>query len=266
MPSAEQQSLIDALRRFLESDQRVEAVWLAGSLGRGAGDDYSDVDLLVLVADGAVATTSTALARGLGEVVKPVLLNELYGGRILNVVTEDWQRFDLSIVEGADLPRYDSAELTTLFNRADRAPPVQPDLQYQTAPEALLKLAQEFLRVLGLLVGAMGREEYELGLRGVDLLRGMTLELMLEENGIAPSKRGGALHRRPFLTADQLADLATIPPQAATRAGVIAPNLAIAAIFLPRARRLAAKIGAAWPTEFEAATGRHLKLKLQLDI
>jgi len=89
---------------------------------------------------------------------------------------------------------------------------------------------------------------------------------MLEENGIAPSKRGGALRRRPFLSANQLADLAAIPPQRATRAGVIEPNMAITAIFLPRARRLADRIGAEWPTALEDATRRHLKLRLQLDI
>ncbi len=266
MPSAEQQCLIDALHRLLEAETRVEAAWLAGSLGRGAGDEFSDVDLLVLVEEGAAASASPAIVEGLGAVVKPVLVNRLYGGRIINVVTDDWQRFDLSIVEAADLTRYNPAELTPLFNRGDRAPPVQPDIPYQTAPDALLQLVREFLRVLGLLVVAVGREEYELGLRGADLLRGMTLDLMLEENAVAPSKRGGALRRRPLLTADQLAGLAAIPPQAATRAGVIEPNLAIAAVFLPRARRLAARIGMEWPTEFESATRRHLKRRLQLDI
>jgi len=43
---------------------------------------------------------------------------------------------------------------------------------------------------------------------------------------------------------------------------LIAANLALAAIFLPRARRLAAQTGMTWPTAFEAATRRHLKERL----
>ena len=52
----------------------------------------------------------------------------------------------------------------------------------------------------------------------------------------------------------------------ADRDSLIAANRALAAIFLPRARRLASKIGMEWPTDFEAATRRHLRLRLQLEI
>jgi hypothetical protein len=222
--------------------------------------------MLVLVEDGRSGEVSASLAGRLDATVKPVLVNKLYGGRLLNVVTDDWRRFDLSIVEGADLARYDAAELEGLFNRGDRTPPARPDTPYQTPPDRLLPLIQEFLRVLGLLVGSMGREEYELGLNGVDLMRRMTMDLMLEENGVAPGKRGGALHRNPFLTAEQRAELAAIPPLSADRDSLIDANRALAAIFLPRARRLASKIGMAWPIDFEEATRRHLRRRLQLEI
>jgi predicted nucleotidyltransferase len=264
MPTAEQQSLIDTLRELLEAEPGVEAVWLAGSLGKGGGDAFSDVDLLVLVDDGGAGELTASLSDRLDGAVKPVLVNKLYGGRVINVVTDDWRRFDLSIVEGADLDRYAAAELKGLFNRGHRAPPDRPDTPYQTPPDRLLPLVQEFLRVIGLSVGAMGREEYELGLNGVDLLRRMTMDLMLEENGVGPAQRGGALRRNPFLTADQRAELAAIPPISAERRSVLAANRVLAAIFLPRARRLAESIGMAWPTE--DATRRNLKLKLDLDI
>jgi predicted nucleotidyltransferase len=266
MPSAEQQDLIDALRGFLEADADIEAVWLAGSLGRGGGDEHSDVDLLVLVGDGAASEVSARVAGKLNIVVEPVLVNALYGGRILNVVTADWQRFDLSLVEAADLARYNAAELTPLFNRGDRAPPLQPDAPYQTAPDAVLKLVQEFLRVLGLLVGAMGRQEYELSLAGLALMRGMTMDLMLAENDVSPAKRGGALRRNPLLTSEQREALASLPPQSASRESAIESNRALAAIFLPRAKRLAARVEMAWPQALEDATRRNLKRRLDLDI
>ena len=108
------------------------------------------------------------------------------------------------------------------------------------------------------MVGA-GREEYVLMLSGIDILRRLTIDLMLEENGVSPADRGGALHRQPLLTADQRRELAGLAPVAADRAGALGANAALAKIFLPRARRLAARIGMAWPEAFEAATRRHLQ-------
>jgi hypothetical protein len=126
----------------------------------------------------------------------------------------------------------------------------------------LLKLVNEFFRVLGLLVVGSSREEYFLGLTGVDLLRQMTFELMLEENGCGPEDRGGALHRWPLLTQDQHDELRALAPVAADRDGVIATDVALARIFLPRARRLGRKVGMVWPQAFEAATRRHLQARL----
>ncbi len=266
MATAEQQTLIDALRRLAGAEASVEAAWVAGSLGKGGGDEYSDVDLLLLAADGASAAVSASLASKLEAVARPVLVNRLFGGRVLSVVTDDWQRFDLSFIEGPDLERYNATELTELFNRGGRNPPFKPETAYEPTPERLLPLVQEFLRVLGLLVGAMGREEYELSLNGVDLLRRMTMDLMLEENGVGPAQRGGALRRNPFLTAEQRAALTAIPPVWADREALLAANRALAAIFLPRARRLADRIGMVWPTALEDATRRNLQLKLDLDI
>jgi hypothetical protein len=126
----------------------------------------------------------------------------------------------------------------------------------------LLKLVNEFIRLLGLLVVGTGRQEYFLGLTGVDLLRQITFELMLEENGCGPEDRGGALHRWPLLTQDQHDELRALAPVVADRDGIIAADVALARIFLPRARRLARRVGMVWPEAFEAATRRHLQERL----
>jgi predicted nucleotidyltransferase len=258
MPTTDQQHLIDEIARRLDAEPGVEALWLAGSLGKGQGDAFSDVDLLVLVTGGAAAEVSTRLARDLVPALNVVLVNSLYGGRVLNMVTADWARFDLTLVQREDLTRYDSNALTPIFNRGSSAPPAQPETPYRTAPDQLLKLVREFLRIVGLTPVAIGREEYELALSGIDLLRRMTFDLMLEENSISPSRRGGALHRNPLLTAEQLDDLRSLPTIAAERSSFIAGTAAFARLFLPRARRLAAEIGMVWPTDFEDATRRHL--------
>lgn len=266
MPTSDQQRLIDRVADHLDADADVEALWVAGSLGKGQGDAFSDVDLLVLAADGQAGALSQRLSRDLVPAFEVVLLNSLFGGRVLSMVTADWARLDLTLVQREDLGRYDAKALTTIFNKGDASPPNQPDRPYRTSPEQLLKLVREFMRVLGLLPVGIGREEYDLALSGTDLLRQMAFELMLEENAVAPAKRGGALHRNPLLTDDQRAAFRALPTVAAERESLIEGNLAFARLFLPRARRLAAAIGMDWPEDLEAALRRRLKGALGVDL
>lgn len=260
--TVEQQSLIEAIQRALEADDDVDGAWLAGSLGRHKGDAFSDVDVLVLVVDGKLSDVTARYAKDVSVVAEPVLVNALFGGRVLNVVTTDWRRFDLSFVEARDLLRHDASVLSILFSKSGREPPRQDRPPYQTTPAQLLKLVNEFFRVLGLLVVGSGREEYVLGLTGVDLLRQMTWDLMLEENSVGPEERGGALHRWPLLTPDQQEELRALAPVVADHDGIIAADVALAQIFLPRARRLAQRVGMVWPEAFEKATRLHLKNRL----
>jgi predicted nucleotidyltransferase len=252
--------LIEALAAALEADADVEAAWLAGSLGRGGGDAFSDVDILALAADGRSGEASARWANGgAAKVAEPVLVNALFGGRVVNVVTADWERFDVVFVQGGELDRYDAAHLLPLFNRGDRAPPRRPHVPYQPNPATVSALIREFLRVQGMGPVAIGRGEHLVALSGVEMLRQMTLDLMLEENRVSPAERGGALKRNPFLTDHQRGELEGMAPVAATREGLLAANMALAAIFLPRARRLAAEIDAEWPSALEGATRRRLE-------
>ena len=115
------------------------------------------------------------------------------------------------------------------------------------------------LSALGLAAVALGRHEYDVLLGGLDLLRRMTIDLMLEENAVPPAKRDGALKRYPFLTPAQRADLQSIPPAGADRASLIAAHEAMTRIFLPRAKTLCTRTDALWPSAFETATRAYLK-------
>src|ERR1051325_4949011 len=187
----EQQSLVDAISAVLQGDPRIEAAWLAGSLGRNAGDEFSDVDVVVLCPDGTA--NEIAAKPGLLNFAKPVLINTLFGGRIVNVITPDWQRFDLVFAEASDLSRYNANDLKQLFNRTGREPPRTAPVSRPSTAEGLAKLVQEFYRVMTLAPLGIGRKEYIVALSGIELLRRMTVDLMLEENGVGQNQRGGAL-------------------------------------------------------------------------
>lgn len=261
-PTAQQRALIERIEALLRSEPRVSAAYLSGSLGKGQGDAFSDVDILAFVPDGSAAAVSAGLAQRLGEIATPVLVNSLFGGRVLNVVTEDWQRFDIAFAEAKETGFHDATGLKELFNRGGHTLTARHQIAYRTTAEAVRKLVDEFLRVCGLAVVGAGRREYVLMLWGCQLLRQLTTDLMLEENGISPAARGGALHRNPLLTEDQRKELERVPPLVATVDSVMAAQTYLMSIFLPRAKRVAAEIGMEWPTAFEEATRRHLELHL----
>jgi hypothetical protein len=76
----ERNDRLDRLTRFLEADERIAAAWLLGSLGRGAGDDLSDLDLFVVVHDAFFDTMagSPAARKAFVEEAggRPLVLNE----------------------------------------------------------------------------------------------------------------------------------------------------------------------------------------------
>jgi predicted nucleotidyltransferase len=254
-----QAHLVEKAKGHLSKDERIQALWLAGSLGRGKGDEWSDVDLLACCEEGTWAEVSADLQISIAAIAEPLLLNVLFEGHVLNVVAEGWHRFDISIIEPGSLTRHVPESLTELFNRGGVQPTGSAPADYQTSAEAVLPIVEEFLRVLGLTPVALGREEFTLATQGIGLLLGLTLDLMLEENGIGPAERGGALTRYPFLDADQKQELLSVPPIAPARDSVIAVNMALARTFLPRAKRQCEKVGAEWPEAFEQGTLVHLR-------
>ncbi len=256
--TSEQAELVEQAEALLEAEPRIDAAWLAGSLAHDGGDALSDVDLLVLCPEGMRAQVSPALASAVRETFDPLLLNMLFGGAVLNVVAAGWRRLDISVAEPAELNRYEAARLTELFNRTGVRPTGRFPETYEPSAQSLLPLVEEFLRVLGLAPVVLGRGDYVVLVSGIDNLRRLATDLMLEENRIGPWDRGGALKRRALLTEEQYAELAALPPLSADPASLKANNEALAAIFLPRAKRLCAAAGVAWPERFEQATRAHL--------
>lgn len=264
MTTTAQQSLIDAISEALHRDARIDAAWLAGSLGRDRGDAFSDVDVVVLCRDGTASEIVST--KGFLDFAKPVQVNALYGGRILNVITPEWQRFDLVFVEGQDLARYDANDLKPLFNHGTREPPRTKPPYYKAPPEDLSTLVNEFFRVLTLAPVRLGRQEYIVALSGIELLRRMTADLMLMENDVGQTERGGALRLNPYLSAEQVQLVQSLPAVAAERESLIRCQKAIADIFLPRARTLAARMRMVWPVALEEASRLHLKSQLDFEI
>jgi hypothetical protein len=194
-----------------------------GSLTRGSADAYSDLDLVVEADDPDAFDAVAAIAAA----TPTVLLRRMPFGA--TAITPDWLRVDLVVAP-----------------RGGDAGPQQPQ------PTDVDALAEEFLRVLGLLPVVVARGEWIVASDGAWLLRSFLVRLLLAENGEAVVTGVKRLNEK--LTAEQRELVERLPPIAATHEGAIAAHLAIAAAFLPRAKQLATR----WPADLEAATYAHL--------
>lgn len=265
MPNLAQQRLIDAAAHALRADPRIESAWLSGSLATGMGDDWSDVDIVAVVAQDALPAAVAAYAADISAISRAVHSFTVYG-RIVSAVTPAWERLDLLFVTPAELAARDAGAHRRLFAREGAAAPraQAPAPRPATAAE-LETIVREFLRVLGLGDVMVNRRAFVTGLDGSMLLRGMLIDLMLAENGRARSERS-VKRVTDMLDAEQIVALEALPAVAAEPTSLAAFNRACAGLFLPRARALCAKLGGTWPQAFEDATRAHLKRNLDLDI
>jgi len=257
-PAVDIDHAIRTLAERLEAEPGIRALALSGSFGAGLADAYSDLDFLVVADSGASDETAALWRDALGRVGEIVLWRDRQvKPTLINAITATWLRVDVDIVTPEQVAQRTKAGLRILFDPdgllealpavAEGPRPNPGRLQWQV---------EEFFRVLGLLPLAMGRAEYFNSVTGLFFLRNLITDLLIEETD-APH-RGGMLHLNRLITAEQKAALAALPPLVAERDALIANYLAHAALYLPRARKMAARLGALWPERFEAATWAHL--------
>jgi len=260
-----QQDLIDAAKAAFANDEAVRGLFLSGSFGRGDADGWSDVDLLGVVAADAQRSVADRWQAQLRHLTRVVFWNEVErGGLLINAITEDWLRCDLYLQEPGKLGPRAKNTISPLIDRDGLYESLPAALPARTPnPQALRYQINEFIRVLGLTPVVIGRGEYVTGVMGNGLLRGLLHDLLMQD--VSNPDAGGMLHMSKVLPAEQVALLAALPFPDATRDAVIEANLAVAQVFMPRAKELAGRLGVDWPEAFEAATRRVLQERLDVE-
>ncbi len=143
------EELFEKLLAFLAQDERFVSAWLTGSLGRGEGDELSDFDLRIVVADAyaedlcgcsphAVASVTNAARLALYEQFgRPLILREdasfgPTGGCYNHVIyretamTVDWVLLPQRV---ARLPLHDCRLLFDKIGLPEEPPPVPESLE-----------------------------------------------------------------------------------------------------------------------------------------
>lgn len=256
----DQQQLIAAITGAMAGKETIRGLFLAGSFGRGTADEWSDVDLIAIVAPEHIAATAADWRQTLETITPIVFWNELPRGiLVLNAVSVEWLRCDLSIVAPDQFGQRARNTVKPLIDRDGvydalpaSLPPRQPDRG------TVRYLIHEFIRMLGLMPVGLGRGEYMTMALGVGMMRSH-LETLLMQNVTNPDP-GGMLHQSRLLPPDQMDMLRSLPYPGPQREALIEANLALAREFMPRARAMAQRLDIPWPYAFEAATRNRLAL------
>jgi Nucleotidyltransferase domain len=262
----DQDQVLTGLTRDLESDSRIEGAWLVGSLARGLGDRFSDLDVLVAVPESLLPGIVDGWPARASSLVDVAFARTVYSaprGTTFTHVTSGYVRFDVTFTT-PDLARNSSRNALPLVGSSPVDLSVgEPDGRGPDA-DRVRKLSEEFLRVLGLLPVVIGRREYLVGASGAALLRSMLMDLCAELT--SAEYRGGAMRLEKILSPGHLEVLRSLPPLVWTREAVIDLHLACASRFLPVARRASEDLGLVWPQAFEDAVRNHLRRELDLEL
>ncbi|WP_134106051.1 nucleotidyltransferase domain-containing protein [Kribbella pratensis] len=262
-----QQAVIARAADVLPRDERVLGVYLIGSYATGAADQFSDVDLHLVVTDDSLQWFGEHWDDVLRELTGPTVLTDEVPGLIGGLgITPDWLHVDLFVHPLASFERdqYDGVRVLfdrdgTLFPDGDIvAKGGQPGEPYWPTPNVNL-----FFYFLGNLVTVLGRDERIVGNQGVGALRDQLVALMLAERGVR--RTTGAKRLNALLSDEQRAALEAIPAAGTDPADIIAANQYICRQFITRGTALAKLTNNPWPAEFVDATLTHLRNHFQVD-
>lgn len=252
------------------SDQpAVRALWLNGSLAWDQADRFSDIDLVVLIADaplaGAVANIETLLAAEFELVLVRNRGDEHHW--LLNFVTDDWKRFDLNIYSNDAIRRSGLSGLRILFDKDGLDLPVghgEPAKTEVTA-EQVDFVVSEFIRVLGLLPVVVHRNDLVGAVSGSGLLREHLITLLQYE--VTGRIRAGALNQANSLLPAARSAILALPALRAEEASILDFNRSCWEIFRQFGPRISQRYGIAWPINLVTAVRSRLArdLGVQLD-
>lgn len=262
-----QERLLRRSEEVLRSDPRILAAWLAGSFASGRADAYSDIDVHCCVDDEELdGLRDVGWKEVLARITPTVMATPFppsgpVGGYSL---TPDWTHIDLVFHSRSAVPAGPDGPLRPLFDRTGELLARRPAAVEPPGPPYFPeRVVDFFFYIFGNMVTVVARDEPALLGNGVITLRDTCLTpLLCAERGVRRS--GGAKRVRPFLSPDQYRLLCSLPPIDGTLDSCIEANLALARIFIPRGRALAAKVGARWPEDLERATVGHVERGLGL--
>jgi len=242
-------ALLDSAVDLLAARGEVRGVWLSGSVGRGAADAGSDLDLVVAVADdGFEALADSAVWAPLD----PLLcldLPLLPGAAV--ITTRDGLRLDVVIERVSDLATTPYRRRLVVLDRDGLQVP-EPEPLPGPDPRALADLVTEFLRQSAIFPAAvLAREDWLLGQESVVSYRSLLYRIFLEANQPLPPM--GVKQWSSRLTAEQREVLAAVPLPSPDRESVVECIVLARTALRTHGRAAVVAAGGTWPVDLDEA-------------
>jgi len=259
-----QAQFIESLSAAALADPRIRAAWLAGSFGKGIADPWSDVDAHLLI-DPAHSDDFRAGVRAWLEALRPLVLYQLlFGGQMVNAMTNEGMRLDVWLHDGASAEVVDgqtqvlSAEEGSLI----RKPHPGTELSQAEAAAALERAIPEFWRCVAMLPVPLGRDEKLIGAAGNFLILLLLTDVLSVQSGIRKDRGVKAINGFLPPNLRRLAEDATSLP-ALTHEELARFQLRLAQILQEHGPAICAQWGVDYPQALENAAlgyvGRELR-------
>jgi hypothetical protein len=193
-----------------QEEPHIVAAWVGGSLARDIADEWSDIDLHLLVRD------AEQFAGGISDWFARAMPTA-YAGKIPGVsggfifVTPDWVHVDVIVHDLAGFAQDEFPARVVLDPEGllrDIPASAEEMVGEPYLPDGQVDL---FIYFMGVTVTVIHREEWLALAQGAAGFRdSLLIPLMLAENGVR--KTDGAKRLNRYLTADQITALEAIPP------------------------------------------------------
>jgi hypothetical protein len=247
--------LFDRAAAVFEADERVRAMWLHGSLARGQADAASDLDVSLAVADDGFDEFAAAWRDWLAAITPTLTARPLAPGSFY-ALTPACERFDVYAERVSALPATRLTRRLVVFDRDGLDALLPPPVDPPPDPAAIAYLIEETLRQAANFPGVLVRDDWLLGVVGVQQVQLFLYQLFAESNKPAPST--GPKQWSAKLTLAQRAILAGLPAAAPAPDSVLAARAATFAVFFREAPPIAARYGVPWPEQLEQAVRAYL--------
>ena len=240
--------LLSRLEDSVRDDERVRALWLAGSVGRGVADAGSDLDLVVTVVD-----VDAFADPAVWDLLDPVITTPIPGmPGCFAFTTREGLRVDVVLETPADVAGSSYSRRVAVFDRDGLALPAVTDEAGGPDIGRMQALVTEFLRQSAIFPAAVvAREDWLLGQVAIHNYQLMLYDLLVESNRPLPAM--GVKQWSSRLTADQRELLTRLPAPAATRESVVAAMGSTRAAVRTHGRAALESAGGVWPTEVDDA-------------
>ena len=257
------QEYLNAFVNKANSDRRILALWLEGSLAKGTADRYSDIDIHLLITEEDKETFQHGLESWLSDVQALVLFKDTFPGQMTTCITTAGLRVDVWLHAGGTISlerpkvRVLSGEGHIQFKETCR------NKEPKDVSIALQQHFNEFWRVLSILPTVLGRDEYISGFMGSTFLVMSLTEVLIIGNGNQRDR--GVKNINAFIPQALREEVETaLPAQSLNRESIAKANLRLTAIMQQHGPDIAEQHGVVYPLALEKAVLNYISRELQI--